>query len=207
MWKFLDSSFFIALITLIAGLVALYIYKRKQWDNKEDAANIILLEIQNAERQLKQVRENIKKDILEENFYVMKTESWNKYKYLFVRNFDRDEWDIIAEFYHKCQLFDAAVSHQSSFFQKNEEQLRINMQKVTSSYIKDIVEETDQKRRELLLAKATEFQNEYLKHPDLTLYSPQKPLNDVKLYLENWNINLLQTTIGIKLKRMARFKN
>lgn len=207
LWGFVNSSFFVALITLVAGFIALDIYKRKQRDNKKDSANIILLEIQNAERQLKQVRENIKKDFLEENFYVMKTESWSIYKYLFVRNFDRDEWDAISEFYHKCQLVDSAVTHQSSFFQKNEGQLRINMQKITSDYIEKIIKETDEEKKKELLEKITEFQNEYLKHPDLTLYSPQKPKNDVKLYLDNWNINLSQTTIGAKLKRIAKLKN
>lgn len=63
LWGFLN-----ALVTFVTGLVAFYVYKKKQRDDKKDAANIILLEVQNAERQLKLVRENIKRDILEENF-------------------------------------------------------------------------------------------------------------------------------------------
>lgn len=105
----------------------------------------------------------------------MKTESWSVYRYLFVRDFDRDEWDTISEFYHKCQLIDSAVQHQSSFFQRNEEQLRINMLGNTRSYIEKFIETKDENKQKELLQFASNFQEEYLKHPDLTFYTPQKP--------------------------------
>ncbi len=39
----------------------------------------------------------------------MPTESWSKYKYLFVRDFDRDERDIIFGFYEQCNTYDETV--------------------------------------------------------------------------------------------------
>lgn len=202
-WPFLNSSFFIAIVTALAGLAAFKIYKNNKKDAKIDAANIILLEIQSAERNLNQAQENMKKGILEENFYIMQNESWNKYKYLFVRDFDRDEWDAITNFYHKCQLFDSSVSHQSSFFQKNEEQIRINMQRITADYFKEIIE--DESKRGINTKRASEFQKEYLA-TDLSFYSPVKPVNDAKKILENWNIIIYHSSIGTKLKHMAGFK-
>lgn len=50
--QFFNSSFFIALVTLATGLFAFRLYFQKNKDIKKDAANILLLEIQNAERQL-----------------------------------------------------------------------------------------------------------------------------------------------------------
>ncbi len=205
-WGFIDSNFFSAAVTLATGLVALIIYKRKQSDDKKDAASIILLELQNAERQLKRIRENMNKRILEEDNYLMQTESWSKYKYLFVRDFDRDEWDTISDYYHRCHLVDSAITHQSSFFQKNEEQLRINIQKNVAKCIEELIQEKDETRREEILKEASEFQDEIIKNSELTFYSPQKPINDVKQYLESWNADITNTAIGVKLKRLAKYK-
>lgn len=204
---FLDSKLFSTLVTIATGCIAFVVYIKKQRDHKRDAANIILLEIQNAERCLKKIRENILKDKLEENYYTMKTDSWSVYKYLFVRHFDRDEWDLITEFYQTCQLIDTAIMHQSSMFQRNEEQLRINMLKNTAEYIdKAIQSNVDQNGHEALVQLATQFQNEYLLQPELTLYTPIKPINDVKKYLSIWTVQLSQTSIGSKFKRIAKIR-
>jgi hypothetical protein len=207
-WSFLDSNFVSTLMTFIVGLVAWSTYYIRQRDNKRDAANIILLELQNAERQIKRISERIKDDVLEENAYVMQTESWNRYKYLFVRDFDRDEWDSISDYYQRCLLIDSSISHQSSLFQKNEEQLRINIQKDFADRMKEVVEEKDTEKRQTLLSikrgEAEEFLNQMIKNNDRTCYSPKKPINDVKQNLENWNMSILMTSIGVKLKRLAR---
>lgn len=209
-WSFLDSNFVSTLMTFIVGLVAWSTYYIRQRDNKRDAANIILLELQNAERQIKRISERIKDDVLEENAYVMQTESWNRYKYLFVRDFDRDEWDSISDYYQRCLLIDSSISHQSSLFQKNEEQLRINMQKYFADRMKEVVEEKDTEKRHSRLStireEAEEFLNQMIKNNDRTFYSPKKPINDVKQNLENWNMSILMTSIGVKLKRLARNK-
>lgn len=51
MWliKFLNSNFFIAIITIVVGSIAYRIYLKQQRDNKMDAAKIILQEIRRAE--------------------------------------------------------------------------------------------------------------------------------------------------------------
>ncbi|NTW30856.1 MAG: hypothetical protein HGA33_06245 [Candidatus Moranbacteria bacterium] len=209
-WSFLDSNFVSTLMTFIVGLVAWSTYYIRQRDNKRDAANIILLELQNAERQIKRISERIKDDVLKENVYVMQTESWNRYKYLFVRDFDRDEWDSISDYYQRCLLIDSSISHQSSLFQKNEEQLRINIQKDFADRMKEVVEEKDAEKKQSLLSikreEAEEFLNQMIKNNDRTCYSPKKPINDVKQNLENWNMSILMTSIGVKLKRLARNK-
>lgn len=54
--NFLNSNFFIALVTLVVGSVAYVIYKLQKRDKKREKANIILLEIQGAERKLQQIK-------------------------------------------------------------------------------------------------------------------------------------------------------
>lgn len=203
-WKFLNSSFFIALVTLTAGLIAYLIYRKGKNDFKRDAANILLLEIQNAERLIIAIKEKLQKDNqLSNDVYLMATASWQKYQYLFVRDFDRDEWDTIAVFYDKCKLIDEAAAQNNSYFQKNEEQARTNLLRISADYIKQSIETNEESKGEFL-EKSRKFQKEYLSYPEL-MYSPQKPLNDAKLHLETIPKNLSLTSIGAKLKRIANF--
>lgn len=212
-WKFLNSNLFIAIVTLIAGLVAYFLYRKRIKDGKKDAANILLLEIQNAERQLKAAREQMtKNNVLIDDAYVMPTESWGQYKYLFVRDFDRDEWDTLNSFYEKCGLFDEAVRHKSTAFANNEAAIRANMHRVTADYVQDYVHKnidatSDKDTKNHLLNEINLFQDEYLGLPSgLTLYTPIKPVDDAKELLATLQDNLAQTSVGTKLKKIAKLK-
>jgi len=208
-WTFLNSSFFIAIVTLVAGLIAYWLYRKRNKDNKKDAANILLLEIQNAERLLRVAKERMQKDgVVVDSAYVMPTESWSKYKYLFVRDFDRDEWDTISTFYDKCHLYDEAVSHKSAAFKNNEAEIRANIHRITSTYIKELVDDgLTEDAKTATLSKIDTFQDEYLAlRSDLTLYQPNKPINDAKSLLEGVNDNLSQTAVGTHLKKLANLK-
>src|SRR5579859_3713818 len=103
--NFITSALFLPLVTILVGSTALIIYNKTKDDFKKDAANIILLEIQNAERALKQVTESVNAEppTLPQNIFLMQTESWSKYRYLFVRDFDWNEWNEITDFYDKAQ--------------------------------------------------------------------------------------------------------
>lgn len=208
-WGFLNSSFFVAIISLVAGFIAYWLYRKRNKDSKKDAANILLLEIQNAERQLRAAKERLQKDgLVVDNAYVMPTENWSKYKYMFVRDFDRDEWDTINAFYDKCHLYDEAVRHKSASFKNNEAEIRANIHRITSDYIKTLVEGgTSKSARAKTLTLIETFQNEYLDlRSDLNLYQPSKPITEAKGLLEGINDNLSQTSPGVSLKKLANLK-
>lgn len=132
---FWDSNLLLVIATAVAGAVTYYIYAKQRIDRKKDAANIILLEIKRAEQKLKEAKQLIlKDDKMPETIFAMKTANWSKYSYLFVRNFTAEEWNIIDEFYEKCSLYDEAVKYSNSFFRKNEEQIRINLQHALADY-------------------------------------------------------------------------
>ena len=205
-------------ITLLVGLTAFAVYIWQKHDNKKLAANAILFEIKNAERVIAEARNNLKKDYLSEELFAMQYESWTKYRHLFVKNFDRDEWNTITDFYNKCQLFDETVAYNKTFFQKNEEQIRVNKQRIVSDYTKEAVdammqvndddpdkEETAVKITEEFVEKTRRFDDTYMGRQDLVMYNPTKPVTDAKIYLADLT-QISGTSVGIKLKKIAKVK-
>src|SRR3989344_1068791 len=131
--NFIRSEIFNPLVTLLAGSVVYVLYRKQNDDFKKDAASIILLEIENAESLLKKAYASLKigtnqdeARFLPESNFVMKKESWSRFRHLFVRDLTRVEWEAISEFYDKCMLFDKSIEYNDSFFQKDVEQIRKN---------------------------------------------------------------------------------
>lgn len=212
------TTFITSLVTFVVGIVAFIVYIWQKRDNKKLAANAILFEIKNAEKSIKEANNNLKKNFLSEELFTMQYESWSKYRHLFVKDFDRDEWDAVTDFYNKCRLFDETVSYNKTFFQKDEEQIRINKQRIVADYTKEAVDammqvNDDDPNKESMAAKITSefvdktkrFDDTYMGRQDLVMYSPNKPVNDAKIYLADLK-QISNTSIGIKLKKMAGVK-
>lgn len=196
----------------MVGLLAYWVYKRQKDDFKKDAANIILLEIQSAERTIGQVRESVMEGNLP-NKFLIPMGSWDKYKYLFVRDFDRDEWDTITSFYNYCKIYDEAVSANESLFQKNEEQIRANVLRAPAEYISEFLKssetlpnEAPEKEIKKIYEKVGKFQKIYLSRMSDFVYEPQKYVRIGKSCLENIGTNLSQTSIGTQFKNLAGVK-
>jgi len=215
---FLNSPFFLAFVTFFVGFIAYLLYRTQKQDTKKDAANIIYLEISNAESVIKRAKEDLEKDVLPANALAgqaMQTESWSKYKYLFVRDFDKVEWDSITNFYEKSIAYDEAVKHNASFFQRNEEQIRINLLHglaILTEKNKITISEIDKNKKEAkkwdeFIKLTDNFQSLFMARvldPKGTFfYSPVKPVNDAKLYLNNINLDISQSSVGAKLKKIA----
>jgi hypothetical protein len=205
--NFLNSNFFIGLITLLAGSLAGYIYWRQKRDQKKDAANIILLEIKNAERALKTIKQNLSLNFLATDIIVMQADSWSKYKYLFVRDFDRDEWDMLTDFYGKCALLDEAIRYNNASFWSDVEQIRVNKQRILADFVKDYIKIKNTKKELADFNKITKlFDETYMKRQDTFGYSPQKPINDAMLYIDGMSMHVSQTSVGLKLKKISKIK-
>ncbi len=212
LYIFFNSNFFIALITLIVGAVAFVIFFLQKFDHKKDAANILLLEIQNAERAIKKIQENLAKEQLASDIFLMPSESWTRYKYLFLRNFDRDEWDSVEDFYNKCRLIDEDIRYNNSAFWSDVEQIRANKQRILADYSRDAVKEINSEKDVIKHAdileeykKRTEkFDELYMERQGIFGYNPKKPINDAKQHMIGLTHNLSQTAVGLKLKKIAR---
>lgn len=209
------------LITLIGGGIAFLVYYKQKYDSKKDIANIIYLEIIQCENLMKQFKEDLERGGPPENFLrerVLENESWTRNKYLFVRDFSPQQWEAITEFYRKAKLFDEAVLQNISYFQKNEEQIRINLQKTLAEYVKEIPIEmskiaTDKKEKanwakfvEMTENFTAQFLNRVADQNSIFFYKPQKPINDVIFYLNNTDLEMSQSLIGEKLRKLAGIK-
>lgn len=210
MISFLYSSLFQTLITLFVGLFAIWIYYRQKRDYKSDAANSILLEIQNAERVISRVRESVRTGRLDTDITVMRSDSWGKYSYLFSRDFDRDEWDSITDFYNKSKLLDEAIRFNNTFFTNDVEQIRANRQKILAEYAKKLIDDAESSappNPDEVLNKFNQklevFDQLYMEKQNQFMYNPQKPINDAKIYIEDLK-SLTTTSVGQKLKKLSR---
>jgi hypothetical protein len=201
-------------VTLIVGLLAWVIYKAQKREYKKDAANAILLEIQSGEDAIKKIRDAIQKEHLDIDVSVLPSESWSTYKHMFVSDFDKDEWDMISDFYNKSPLIDEAIKYNKTAFASDVEQIRTNKQRVLATYAEEAVrevtfnvtkegEEVDTRQiEETYKAKAGAFDRLYMDQQRDFQYKPIKPINDVKLYLTDFP-KLTTSTVGTKLKSLA----
>ena len=132
-----------------------------------------------------------------------------------MRDFSDVEWEAISDFYNKAHLFDEAVTHNSSFFQKNEEQIRVNLQRILADYLKDSdvtfenIQKDDKEAKKWteLISLTDNFANKFMARMTDSkgnfFYSPKKPIDDVTLYLNNVNLDLSQSSSGLKLRKLA----
>jgi len=218
LWEFLNSGFFIALLGTAGAITAYVLYRRKIRLHKKDGANILLLEIQRAKRQIavaeKQFRDagDDETKMLAEDTFLMPNESWSKYKYLFVQNFDRDEWDAVSSFYDKCELFDEAVIHNNRAFPQNAEQVRSSMGQAVASILtefskKNPNDKSGSKGEKAALATARKAADLILSNGGaLYAYSPRKPVVDARTQLAAAR-GIGLDVVTTKLKKIARAKN
>ncbi|HET9946842.1 MAG TPA: hypothetical protein VFQ63_02150 [Patescibacteria group bacterium] len=212
------SNFASGFITLIVGLFAFTVYSKSKFDYKKDSANIVLLEIQSAERQIKKIKEALTKNSSDlPDIHILQDESWTKFGYLFLSDFKRDEWDTITSFYNTCKMYDQCVEYNNSFFQKNEQEIRINRQKVITEYVRDYAEKIEKvsksEEKDKLIKerdkKINAFIDDYMNVNTTNLkvpYSPKKPVTDGNTYMSSVDSNISLMSVGTKLEKIASSK-
>jgi hypothetical protein len=202
-------------VTLVVGFVALLIYQKQKRDHKKDAANILIIEIEGAERQLQTLKEGGAPKTLKEGQYLMPSSSWSKYRHLFARDFTSREWDILTNFYNRCQEFDDAVRYNSTFFRQDVEAYRTSINRVLAEAAIEIAkdsekdpEEDSQKKLDAAdkkyldrIARAIKL---YMEPKNLYTYDPQKPINDAVTALGSMESTISTSTIGVKLRKIAK---
>jgi len=201
-----------AIVTLLVGLTALEVYRKQKRDNKKTAARILLIEIENAERQLQIINENGEPSNLAENIYLMPSSSWSKYRHLFAQDFSPREWDTITNFYNKCLQFDDAVKYDNLSFKQNVEAYRNSVNLVLAlkagELTSNIQDNSDTNETTIVNSEYLNFRDNlttlYMSANNLYMYSPQKAINDAVAAIKNLDKTLSLTTIGTKLRRVSR---
>lgn len=208
-------------ITLIVGFVAYRVYYVQKRDNKRDAANIIVLELKNAERNLEEVRKlyeaeraaNSQAMIFPEKVRLMTTESWTKYKYLFARDLSPEQWDEVGRFYENCKLFDEAVELKEASFKFNATEIRANVFRIVGDYAKELADnlkpnpegnpQIDKSNRQItedIKDRKSFAVASMLGRGELfETYSPDKPYHDAAYYYNLLPKSVINTPTGQRL--------
>ncbi len=207
LWYFLNSQFFIALITLTAGLIAWFIYGKQRRDTKRDIANSILSETQYAEKSVERVRNYIRDtgqaDI---NIKILQLNSWARHKHLFSSDFDEDEWGAINNFYANAVLLDDTLKQSNLVFESNAEHIRSNMQRAITDLLEVVAvntkPETIEQDLKQLKDRAEFFATVYEDYKKDFTFTPVKYLEDTKRILEDIQ-SVSTSTAGETLKKLA----
>lgn len=203
--EFLNSNFFVAFVTIVVGTIALVVYWIQKRDSKREAANIILLEIRAAERKLVEIKKSLKNEILPNDLRLMPTENWSKFSFLFIRDFDRDEWDSLVSFYNNCQLIDETIKYNNDSFWNDVEQIRSNKQRLLADFAYKAA--LDKNARKEFDDVTDLIDGLYMSKQGKFGYTPQKTLNDAKKHVDEIAPRISQSTIGLKLKKLANIKS
>jgi|SRR3989344_2061568 len=190
--NFLNNN--IGVVTFLVGFFAIFIYLKQKWDYKRDAASIILMEIRNAEKII-DLMKNHGVAISESMEKILPSNNWIKYNYLFIKNFDRDELDLVNNFYNQCVLVDSALSQLS--ISNQIEQKGGYIHNALVQIAKDAISDADFENKKTNFLKI--IQNEpYVFKPDAPSQTVTRGLNNLS--------KITTTTAGGKLKKIAKLK-
>lgn len=110
LWIFINSNFFVGLMTIVVGVSAIYIYLKQKRDKRREAARLILQEIRYAEQQIRIFRGA---DRYELYIRLLPTNSWNENIHLFVKDLEEHEIDMISSFYARAKYIDYLIEKRS----------------------------------------------------------------------------------------------
>jgi len=190
--KFLTDN--IGLVTLVVGGYALFIYIKQKVDYRRDAANIILMEIRSAEAVISHIKST---GILNLNYQILPSNSWYKYNYLFIKKLDKDEIDILNNFYNQCELLDKMLCQVNSLPQQLKDK-GCHIQKYLTNIAKEALSEADYNIKRTLFLEIVNKEKYW--------FEPEAPKEAIRNTLNNINF-ITTTTSGQKLKKIARIKN
>jgi hypothetical protein len=103
-----NSNFALAVVTLVVGGIAIYLYISQKRENKRDAARIIVQEIRRAEDIISDYKKTGSYQFARK---IIPTNSWAKNIHLFVGDLHNDELDKISDLYSVGEYLDRLVSN------------------------------------------------------------------------------------------------
>lgn len=118
-------------------------------------------------------------------------------------------------FYEKCKQYDEVVRYHNTFFVKNEEQIRTNLQAALADYTKSYLNELSaattstqydtarDQYKNIIEAFARLFMEEVTSSASRYFYRPQKTFEDANALVQTVNINITSSQGYAKLQKIA----
>lgn len=202
----LESNFFVALITFFVGSFVIYLYIKQKIDYKRDAASIILMEIRNAEKTIDSIKAG---QVITSNIVLLPTNNWTRNNYLFIDNLDRDDLDLVNNFYNQCALIDKSLAQLNIASQLEQKSNHIHKKLVEIAHDLTRAYSVDIKGTDLNNIKtAFDIQkNNFLKiiESEGHVFSPGSPISEIQNALSKIE-KITTSTAGDKLKKIASLK-
>jgi|GEM_PF-5947316 len=214
--------------TLIVGFLAFVVYKLQRRDAKKDAAKMLLNEITSAQDAVIAIKKGKRKEdqLITGEESIMPSRSWEKYKHLFVSDFEARDWTRISEFYKQCAALDNAIKLQASFFDNNQQAIRTELYSAFNSFAQSelakaekgeynitlpdgtpkVPDDAAERLQDLVGKKISIYADLFI---DLLkknggIYSPVKPLEDAEVLVQDIETKLLDSDAGRKLNSIAK---
>jgi|WetSurMetagenome_2_1015567.scaffolds.fasta_scaffold287857_1 hypothetical protein len=107
-----------AFATIITAIVAFLIYKKSKSDELRSAVRIIILEIKESERVIKNLEEIKNSGMLYSTDLVKVTplKGWVKYSHLFMKKLNNDQYDQLNDYFKKCEVLERYIEKNHNFF-------------------------------------------------------------------------------------------
>lgn len=192
-YNFLDSNLFQTVIIFTTGLIALIIYLLKKYNEKKDAARIIINEIRQAERAIQEIKNN---KFITELSIILPNDTWQYKKHLFLNDLDGDELILLDTFYFKCSY---AEQYKKMIYDIRNKAIYTKSNYMQNKIIDIMYNNLDNK--ELYEEQKIKLIN--MANSEAWVFSPNTPLENVIEYIGN--IHLVTTTnAGVTLKKIAK---
>jgi len=198
-----ESDFYVALVTFFVGSFVIYLYIAQKAGFKRDAANILLMEVRYAENTIDRMKEG--QLLLNNENKLLPVNNWSKYNYLFINDLDRDELDLINNFYNKCLLIDESLNQLS--ISKQLEQKSGHIHSALVKLALDLSQQNPTADPAVLIQNFNQTKILFIKmiSSDGYAFLPDKPKQELLNALTNIE-KITTSSPGTKLKQIANIR-
>lgn len=199
----------IALTALSAAITTITIYQSNKKDKWQEGATILLSEIRQVINLLMIVRADFNKNgFLVERRYLLEETSWDKYKYIILPKITFEQWNSLKSFFEAVKLYDKAITINDGYFEKNANQIWISLHrhylKVLEKNLDVKLDEKVAKLKDVYAKELPMFRDFYISNTERYVgYSPILPINMAKEALESIDENILTSSTGEELIKLA----
>lgn len=221
------GEIFVGFATIFSAWVVLAVYFFQKWNSKVEAAQIIFLEIENAENSLAEIdrifeayRGDVKYVVLPTSIFVLPVNSWKAYKHLFVSNLDQNEQRAINRFFEYCSLIENTMEDIRRYIPISVDEKIRETQRQILNLIKESVDQYEKMAKESdndpqkiidsqeIMKKHEEKKGNMIKHFAAESYTfpPSFGILEIQEYVKSANkYNISISSVGAKLKAVANF--
>jgi hypothetical protein len=178
--------------------MAWWIYRQTKAGQKTDAAIILLSEIKNAESTVDNIKQN---KVINDYTSILPSNSWYKYKHLFVKDFDTDEIKLLDFFFLNCSLSEEQIK----IFKNYESLAKEEEVKIIQHKLLELADKHKDGGKIELNIGYQQHKNLILEifHNETYWFQPNASKNKVVEYISTIK-PIINTSVGVKLKKIAK---